>query len=152
MPLGSTSKFINSTNRKKEVAARKEIAKKRQLEDDSESDSSSGSEEGNHDVEELGNDDTEAEEFTDKASATEEFGEQVEDFDLPATLEARSKMLFKQVSWDMYYAGLALNDKGNPSNNIKEEPKIQINALNEVPELKKLFEVYNMQLDGQDSG
>ncbi|MCD9645146.1 hypothetical protein HAX54_033851, partial [Datura stramonium] len=39
---------------------------------------------------------------------------------------------------------LNLNDKGNPSRSIQEEPKSQINALNEVPKLKRLFKGYNM--------
>ncbi|MCD7471139.1 hypothetical protein HAX54_011447 [Datura stramonium] len=53
----------------------------------------------------------------------------------------RSSMM---ASWNVYYAELALSEKGNPNRSIEEEPRIQINALNEVPELKSLFEGYNM--------
>ncbi|MCE2055801.1 hypothetical protein HAX54_043443, partial [Datura stramonium] len=49
-----------------------------------------------------------------------------------------------QGSRNVYYAGLALNEKGNPSRSIQEEPKIQINALNEVLELERIFEGYNI--------
>ncbi|MCE3215351.1 hypothetical protein HAX54_002068 [Datura stramonium] len=35
-------------------------------------------------------------------------------------------------------------NQGNTSRSIQKEPKIQINALNEVPELKRLFKGYNM--------
>ncbi|MCE3049477.1 hypothetical protein HAX54_044968, partial [Datura stramonium] len=38
----------------------------------------------------------------------------------------------------------ALNGKWNPSNSIQEEPKIRTNVLNEVLELKRLFEAYNI--------
>ncbi|MCD9642078.1 hypothetical protein HAX54_028712 [Datura stramonium] len=118
--------------KQQEAAARKEIAKRRQLRDVSESDSSSGSEaesdgdnppadnagKGNDDAEGSGDDDTNAEESGDKDSAVEESNEQVEDSEPGTNPEA--------------------------SRSIQEEPKIQINALNEVPKLKRLFEGYNM--------
>ncbi|MCD9638062.1 hypothetical protein HAX54_021767 [Datura stramonium] len=104
-------------------------------------------EEGNNDAEESKGDDTEAEESDDKESAAEESGEQVEDSNPHTTLEARSKRWFVQGSRDVYYAGLALNDKGNPIRSIQKEPKIRINSLNEVPELKRLFEVRSIPVD-----
>ncbi|MCE3050784.1 hypothetical protein HAX54_048143 [Datura stramonium] len=60
------------------------------------------------------------------------------------TPEERSKRWFLQGSRDVYYAVLHLDEKGNPSRSIQEEPKIQTNALNEVLELKRIFEGYNM--------
>ncbi|MCD7463049.1 hypothetical protein HAX54_049856 [Datura stramonium] len=118
-PIGFTGK-MNSIGKKKqqEASTRKEIAKRRQLFDESESDSSSGLEvyynietsnetpvvttrERNYDAEESEDKDTEAEEFGDKESAAEKSGEQ-------------------------------------------EEPKIRVNALNEVPKLKRLFKNYNI--------
>ncbi|MCD9558429.1 hypothetical protein HAX54_015803 [Datura stramonium] len=39
---------------------------------------------------------------------------------------------------------LNINEKRSPNCSIQEEPKIHINALNEVPKLKILFEGYNM--------
>ncbi|MCE3216774.1 hypothetical protein HAX54_007997, partial [Datura stramonium] len=108
--------------------------------------------EGNDDAEESGDEDTEAEESGDKESAAEKSGEQVEGSDPATTPEARSKRWFLQGSRDVYYAGLALNEKGNPNLNIKEEPKIHINALNEVPELKRLFKGYNMHWTAQTPG
>ncbi|MCE3215181.1 hypothetical protein HAX54_001202 [Datura stramonium] len=192
---------MNSIGNKKqqEAAARKEIAKRWHLHDESELDSSSGSEvhcnietsdespvvttrvkskaqeaamttaspsqfeeggeepesdgdnpptdnakEGNDDAEELGDDDTKEKESSDKESAAKKSGEQVEDSDPSITPEARSKRWFVQGSKDVYYAGLALNEKGNPSCSIQEEPKIRMNALNKVPEFKRLFEGYNM--------
>ncbi|MCD7451964.1 hypothetical protein HAX54_014342, partial [Datura stramonium] len=84
------------------------------------------------------------EESGDKESAVEKSGEQVEDSDPATTPKERSKRWFVQGSGDVYYIGLALNDKGNPNRSIQEEPKIRINSLNEVPEHKRLFEGYNM--------
>ncbi|MCE2056029.1 hypothetical protein HAX54_043938 [Datura stramonium] len=120
----TTGKITSEGNKKQhEAASWKDIGKRQLLRDESESDSSSGSEseeggaevesdgkhppannaeEGNDDVEELGDDDSEAEE-----------------------------------------SGLALNEKGNTSRSIQEEPKIQINVLNEVQKLKRFFD-YNM--------
>ncbi|MCD7459718.1 hypothetical protein HAX54_041742 [Datura stramonium] len=94
--------------------------------------------------EEGGDDDSEVEGSGNKDNAAEKFDDQVDDSDLATTPEARSKKWFVQGSGDVYYAGLALNEKGNPNRSTKEEPKIQINALNEVPKLKRLFEGYNM--------
>ncbi|MCD7452537.1 hypothetical protein HAX54_017366 [Datura stramonium] len=183
--------------RQQKAVARKEIAKRQQLRDESESDSSSGSEvqcnitssdeypvrttrekskaqeaaaattslpksdegsteadsdgdnpptdtlgKGNDDADKLGEDDTNAEDSSDKDSVVEESNEQEEDSGI--TPEARSKRWFLQGSRDVYYAGLNLNEKGNPIRSIQEEPKIQINALNEVTELKRIFEGYNM--------
>ncbi|MCD9642555.1 hypothetical protein HAX54_029414, partial [Datura stramonium] len=147
VPVGSTG-----NKKQQEAAARKEIAKKRQVGDESELKSSSGSEskeggeeasdgddpladdteEGNDDVEESGDDDTKAEESGNKESVAEKSGEQVEDSDPATTPEASSKRWFVQGSQDVYYAGLSLNDKGNPTRSIQEDPKIQINVLNEV--------------------
>ncbi|MCD7455870.1 hypothetical protein HAX54_029907, partial [Datura stramonium] len=91
-----------------------------------------------------GNDDTEAEESGDKENAAEKSNERVGNSEPSTTPEERSKRWFLQGSRDVYYAGLNLNEKWNPSCSIQEEPKIQINALNEVPDLKRLFEGYNM--------
>ncbi|MCD9645708.1 hypothetical protein HAX54_034845, partial [Datura stramonium] len=79
---------------------------------------------------------------SDKDSGAEESNEQEEDSGI--TPEARSKRWFLQGSTDVYYAGLHLTEKGNPSRSIQEEPKIRINALNEVPKLKRILEGYNM--------
>ncbi|MCE0480734.1 hypothetical protein HAX54_037836 [Datura stramonium] len=98
----------------------------------------------------LQGNDTNAEESSDKDSATEESNEQEEDSGI--TPEARSKRWFLQGSRDVYYAGLNLNEKGNPSRSIQEEPKIQINNQNEVPELKRIFEGYNMYWMAKTSG
>ncbi|MCE0481644.1 hypothetical protein HAX54_039532 [Datura stramonium] len=156
---------MTSTGNKKqeEAAAWKEIAKRRHPRDESKSDSSSGldvhynietsdeslvvplgQKEGNDDAEESGDDDSEAEMSGNKDNAAEKSDDQVDEFDPATTLEARSERWFVQVSRDMYYAGVAFNEKGNPSHSIQEEPKIQINALNEVPKLKRLIEGYNM--------
>ncbi|MCD7466663.1 hypothetical protein HAX54_003581 [Datura stramonium] len=99
---------------------------------------------GNDDAEESGDDDTNVEESGDKDSAAEKSNEQVEDSEPGTTPEARSKRWFLQGSRDVYFAGLNLNEKGNPNRSIQKEPKIQINSLNEVPELKRLFEGCNM--------
>ncbi|MCD7464105.1 hypothetical protein HAX54_052091 [Datura stramonium] len=138
--------------KQQEAAAQKEIAKRQQLHDESElyisngselhynitsSDESPMSDEGsdeaesdgdnppannvendNDHAEESGDDDTNAEEFGDKESAAKESNEQVEDSEPGTTPKA--------------------------SRSIQEEPKIKINALNEVQELKRLFEGYNM--------
>ncbi|MCE5167049.1 hypothetical protein HAX54_035137, partial [Datura stramonium] len=93
---------------------------------------------GNDDAEKSREDDTNVEESSDKYSTAEESNEQEEDSGI--TPEARSKRWFLQGSRDVYYARLNLNEKGNPSRSIQEEPNIQINALNEVPELKRIFE------------
>ncbi|MCD9643632.1 hypothetical protein HAX54_031250 [Datura stramonium] len=190
---------FTSKKKQQEASAQKEIEKRRQLCDESESDSSSGSEvhynitrsdespvvttrsnsksqeaaatttsppqfdegrdeaeydgdntpannveKGNDDAEESGDDDPNVEESGDKVSAAKESNEQVEDPEPATTLEARSKRLFLQGSRDVYFAGLNLNEKGNPSRSIQEEPKIQINSLNEVPKLKRLFKGYNI--------
>ncbi|MCD7460356.1 hypothetical protein HAX54_043371, partial [Datura stramonium] len=115
-----------------------------EAESDGEDPPADDAEEGNDDAEESGDDDSEAEESGNKKSVAENSREQVEDSDPVTTPEERSKRWFVQGSRDMYYAGLALNDKGNPSHNIHEEPKIRINSLNEVPELKRLFKGYDM--------
>ncbi|MCD9645685.1 hypothetical protein HAX54_034811 [Datura stramonium] len=90
-------------------------------------------EESNDDAEKSRDNDTEAEVSSDKESTAEKSGKQVEDSDPATTPEVRSKRWFVQGSMDMYYAGLTLNEKGNPNHSIQEEPKIQINVLNEVP-------------------
>ncbi|MCE3215334.1 hypothetical protein HAX54_001954 [Datura stramonium] len=149
------------SKRQQEAAARKEIAKSDS--DELELDSSSGSEsdeesakadfdgdnppadtsrKGNDDAEKSGEDDTNAEDSGDKDSAAEESNEKEEGSGI--TPEARSKRWFLQGSRDVYYAGLNLNEKGYPSCSIREEPKIQINSLNEALELKRIFEGYNM--------
>ncbi|MCD7453014.1 hypothetical protein HAX54_019271 [Datura stramonium] len=99
---------------------------------------------GDDDPAQSGEGDTNAEESSDKDSGAEESIEQEEDFGI--TLEARSKIWFLQGSRNVYYAGLNLTEKENPSRSIQEEPKIHINALNEVPEHKRIFEGYNMHL------
>ncbi|MCD7472401.1 hypothetical protein HAX54_013635 [Datura stramonium] len=156
------STMTSPINKKQqEVVARKEIAKRRYLHDESESDSSSGSEsdEGSDEAEpcgdnppannaEKGSDD----ESGDNDSAAEESNEQVEDSDPANTPEARSKRWFLQGCRDVYFAGLNLNEKGNPSCSIQEEQKIQINSLNEVLEHKRLFEGYNMYWIAKTSG
>ncbi|MCD9646724.1 hypothetical protein HAX54_036878 [Datura stramonium] len=153
--------------KQQEAAARKEIAKRRAKSkaheaaaatasppqsdkgsDETESDGDNppldNVEEDNDDVEESGDDDTDAKEFGDKESVAEKSNKQVGDSEPATTLEARSKIWFLLGSRDVYYTGLNLNEKGNPSRSIQEEPKIQIDALNEVLELKRLFEGYNM--------
>ncbi|MCD7464392.1 hypothetical protein HAX54_052653, partial [Datura stramonium] len=129
---------------------------RQQLHDESESDNSSGlvhynietsdesPVEGNNDAEDSGDDDSEVEEFGNKDNAAEKSDDQVDDYDPSTIPEVRSKRWFVQGPRDVYYVGLALNEKGNPSRSIQEEPRIQINALNEVPNLKRLFEGYNM--------
>ncbi|MCD9641265.1 hypothetical protein HAX54_027356 [Datura stramonium] len=99
---------MTSTANKKqhEDAARKEIAKKRQLWYELESESSSGTE-----SEEGGEEAEFDEDSCDKESATEKSGEQVGS-NPAATPEARSKRWYVQGS-DVYYAGYDLNDKGN---------------------------------------
>ncbi|MCD7449317.1 hypothetical protein HAX54_051257, partial [Datura stramonium] len=47
---------------------------------------------------------------------------------------------------------LAINEKGNPSHSIQEEPKIWTNSLNKVPELKRLFEAQNMHWMAESLG
>ncbi|MCE3216944.1 hypothetical protein HAX54_009626 [Datura stramonium] len=122
--------------KQQEAVARKEIAKRRQLHDELELDSSSGSEfdersdeaesngdnpptnnaeKTNDDSEESGDDDTNVEESGDKDNAAEESNEQVEDSEPGTTPEARSKRWFIQGSRDVYFVGLNLNEKGNPS-------------------------------------
>ncbi|MCD7458896.1 hypothetical protein HAX54_039520 [Datura stramonium] len=106
------------------------------------------------DNEKFGDDDNEAEESgekwklaeesDDKESAAEKSSEQEEDSDPPTTPDMRTKRWTIQGCWDFYYAGLALNEKGNPNRSIQEDPWIQNNALNKVSELKRLFEAYNM--------
>ncbi|MCE2055316.1 hypothetical protein HAX54_042391 [Datura stramonium] len=101
-------------------------------------------EEGNYDAEESGDDDTNVEESGDKDRTAEESNEQVGDSEPATTLEESSKRWLQQSSRDVYFAGLNINEKGNPSRSIQEEPKIQNNALNDVPELKRIFKGYNM--------
>ncbi|MCD7465569.1 hypothetical protein HAX54_001570 [Datura stramonium] len=79
---------------------------------------------GNDDAEELGDDDTYAEESGDKDSDVEESNEQVEDSKPGTTPKARSKRWFLQGSRYVYFVGPNLNEKGNPSRSIWEEPKI----------------------------
>ncbi|MCD7471101.1 hypothetical protein HAX54_011385, partial [Datura stramonium] len=81
-------------------------------------------EEGNDDVEESGDDDTNAEESGDKDSAAEESNEQVGDSKPATTPKVRSKRWFLQGSRGVYFAGLNLNEKVNPNRSIEEEPKI----------------------------
>ncbi|MCD7448939.1 hypothetical protein HAX54_047551 [Datura stramonium] len=83
-------------------------------------------EESSGDAEESGDDDSEVEESGDMESATEKSSEHVGDSNPATTPEARSKRWFLQGSRDVYYPGL------NLSRSIQEEPKIQINALNEM--------------------
>ncbi|MCE3215406.1 hypothetical protein HAX54_002285 [Datura stramonium] len=172
--------MTSSVNKKQqEAAARKEIAKRQQIRDELESDSSSGLEvhynitssdespvvttrekskaqeaiatttsppqsdersdevksngdnppmdnagKGNDDAEESGDGDTNVEESGDKDSVAEESNEKVEDSEPSTTPEVRSKRWFRQGSIDVYFAGLNLNEKGNPSRSILEEPKI----------------------------
>ncbi|MCD7466403.1 hypothetical protein HAX54_003055 [Datura stramonium] len=143
-PVGSTGTMTSPVNKmQKESVARKEIAKRRgdtrtnskaqeaaatttspphsdEDSDEAESDGDNphvdNAEKGNDDAEESGDDDTNAEESVDKDSAAEESNEQ----------------------------GSMAMKKGNPNCSIQEEPKIQNNSLNEFPELKRLFEGYNM--------
>ncbi|MCD9645356.1 hypothetical protein HAX54_034212 [Datura stramonium] len=112
-------------------------SKRRQLRDESKSESSSGSEfdEGSHEAESdgdnppsdnvgKGNDDdaqsgegdTNVEESSDKDSNAEESNEQEENSGIIP--EARSKRWFLQGSRDVYYAGLHLTEKGNPIRSI----------------------------------
>ncbi|MCE5165965.1 hypothetical protein HAX54_013489, partial [Datura stramonium] len=100
MSHGTMTSPVNK--KQQEAAARKEIAKRRQLRDKSKSDSSSGSEaeydgdnppvdnagKGNDDAEGSGDDDTNAEESVDKDSAAEESNEQVENTEPGTTPEA----------------------------------------------------------------
>ncbi|MCD9560352.1 hypothetical protein HAX54_018974 [Datura stramonium] len=110
VPVGSTSTMTSKGNKKQqEATTRKEITKGRKLRDESESDSSSGSEseergeeaesdgdnppadnaeEGNDDAEESGVEDIEAEGSGDKESAIEKSGEQV-DSEPATTLDVR---------------------------------------------------------------
>ncbi|MCE0482069.1 hypothetical protein HAX54_040448, partial [Datura stramonium] len=87
-----------------------------EAESDGDNPSVDNAEEGNDDAEESGDDDTDAEEYDDKENVVEKSNKQ----------------------------GVNLNEKGNPIRSIRKEPKIQINALNEVPKLKRLFEGYSM--------
>ncbi|MCE3051854.1 hypothetical protein HAX54_051066, partial [Datura stramonium] len=73
--------------------------------------------EGNNDVEESGDDDNEAEEFDEKGNSIEESGEWRRTLTLPPHPYARSKRWIRQAP-DVYYARLALNDKGNSSCSI----------------------------------
>ncbi|MCD9637628.1 hypothetical protein HAX54_021030, partial [Datura stramonium] len=84
---------------------------------------------GNNDAEKAGEDESNVEKSNDKYSASKLSNEKEEDSGI--TPEARSKIWFLQGARDVYYAGLNLNEKGNPRRSIHEEPKIQINALNE---------------------
>ncbi|MCD7466120.1 hypothetical protein HAX54_002526 [Datura stramonium] len=90
-----------------------------EAESDGENPPADDAEERNDDAEESRDDDTAVEKFDDKESAVEKSGEQVEDSDPATTPEVRSKRWFVQGSWDVYYAGLSLNDKGNPSCSIQ---------------------------------
>ncbi|MCD7471824.1 hypothetical protein HAX54_012505 [Datura stramonium] len=123
-----------------------------EAESDDDNPPAGNAEKGNDDVEESRDDDTNIEEFGDKDTAVEESIEQVEDSEPGNTPESRTKRWFLQGCKDMYYAGLHLTEKGNPSRHIQEEPKIQINALNEVPKLKMIFEGYNMHWMKKTSG
>ncbi|MCD9637698.1 hypothetical protein HAX54_021135 [Datura stramonium] len=105
---------------------------------------------GNDDAEESRDDGTNAEESGD--SAAKDTNEQVEDSEPRTTPEARSKRWFLHGSRDVYFAWLNLNEKGNPSRSIQGEKKIQINALNKVLELKRLFEGYNIYLMAKTLG
>ncbi|MCE5166789.1 hypothetical protein HAX54_026546 [Datura stramonium] len=78
----------------------------------------------NDDAEESGDKDIEVEESGDKESAAEKSREYVEDSEPTTTPEARSKRWFVHGSRDVYYAGFALNEKGNPNCSIQEEPNI----------------------------
>ncbi|MCE0481942.1 hypothetical protein HAX54_040155 [Datura stramonium] len=73
-------------------------------------------EEGNDDAEESSDDNTDVEDSDYKESASKKSNEQ----------------------------GSISMKKGNPSSSIQDKSKIQINSLNEVPELKRLFEGYNI--------
>ncbi|MCD7456875.1 hypothetical protein HAX54_033396 [Datura stramonium] len=88
-------------------------------------------EKGNDDAKESGDDDTKEEESDDKESVAKKSSKQVGDSNPATTKEVRSKRQFLQGSRDVYYAELNLNEKGNPSRSIQEEPKTQINALNQ---------------------
>ncbi|MCE3217018.1 hypothetical protein HAX54_010068 [Datura stramonium] len=97
-------KVTSSVNKKQqEIAARKEIAKRRQLRDESELDRSSGLEKGNDDAEESRDDDTNAEESDDSVAI--ETNEQVEDSEPGTTPEIRLKRWFLQGYRDVYFAG-----------------------------------------------
>ncbi|MCD7449206.1 hypothetical protein HAX54_050644 [Datura stramonium] len=153
--------MMTSTGNKKqqEAVAQKEIAKRQQLHDESKSDSSSGSE-AHYNIENSYESPfvttrekykaREATVATTSPPQLEEGDEEAEsDGNNPPADNEEEGNDDAEESWimilrDMYYAGLSLNDKGNPSRSIQEDPKIQINALNEVPELKRLFEGYNM--------
>ncbi|MCD9559939.1 hypothetical protein HAX54_018317 [Datura stramonium] len=119
---------------------------------DSEDPPTDDAEEDDNNVEESGEDGSAAEDFGEKESATEESGEHEEDSDPPTTPNAKSKRWTVQGSRDIYYAGLAINDKGNPRRSIQEEPWIRTDALNEVPKLKRLFDIYNMHWMAETPG
>ncbi|MCD7470536.1 hypothetical protein HAX54_010491 [Datura stramonium] len=80
-------------------------------------------EEGNDDDEESKENGKSTEESGDKESVAEKSSRQ-EDSGPPTTLDARSKRWTIQGYQDLYYEGLAFNEKGKPSCSIQEEPKI----------------------------
>ncbi|MCD7453667.1 hypothetical protein HAX54_021822 [Datura stramonium] len=86
-------------------------------EDESDGDNppADNAEKGNDDVVDSGDYDTNAEESGDKNSVAEESNEKVDDSEPATTPEARSKRWFLQGSIDVYFVGLNLNEKGNPS-------------------------------------
>ncbi|MCD9559911.1 hypothetical protein HAX54_018287 [Datura stramonium] len=148
------------SKKKQEAAARKEIAKRRQLLDESKSESSSGSEvhynitssdESLVRTTRAKSNDQEAAVTTTSPPQSNEGSDEAEsDGDKPLSDNARKGNhddapsgegdTNVEESRDKEDSGITPKE----SRSIQEEPKIQINALNEVPELKRIFKGYNM--------
>ncbi|MCE3215946.1 hypothetical protein HAX54_004149, partial [Datura stramonium] len=132
---------LKGTKKQQEAAVRKEIAKKRQLRDELEWDDPSGHKSGPiilqrsllHfpclEREEKGqsyDEDPPKDDSKEGDSAEEEWGEH------------------ESVEKESGEQGDNSNPPTIPEASIQEKPRIRIGALSEVPELRRLFDVYNM--------